>query len=89
MRLYTCKRTEKSRPFSLFFLSPLVLFALSKFFMEEFQKRRYLGFLNFEAKEENFLFVLPSIHFVHITVRSLRIIIKENKSTRREEKWRT
>ena len=71
MRLYTCKRTEKSRPFSLFFLSPLVLFALSKFFMEEFQKRRYLGFLNFEAKEENFLFVLPSIHFVHITVRSL------------------
>ena len=54
MRLYTCKRTEKSRPFSLFFLSPLVLFALSKFFMEEFQKRRYLGFLNFEAKE-NFL----------------------------------
>ena len=88
MRLYTCKRTEKSRPFSLFFLSPLVLFALSKFFMEEFQKRRYLGFLNFEAKEENFLFVLPSIHFVHITVRSLRIIIKENKTTRREEKWR-
>lgn len=63
MRLYTCKRTEKSRPFSLFFLSPLVLFALSKFFTEEFQKRRYLGFLNFEAKEENFLFVLPSIHF--------------------------
>ena len=57
------------------------------FFMEEFQKRRYLGFLNFEA-EENFLFVLPSIHFVHITVRSLRIIIKENKTTRREEKWR-
>ena len=58
------------------------------FFMEEFQKRRYLGFLNFEAKEE--LFVLPSIHlFVHITVRSLRIIIKENKTTRREEKWRT
>jgi hypothetical protein len=45
--------------------------------------------LNFDAKEENFLFVLPSIHFVHITVRSLRIIIKENKSTRREEKWRT
>lgn len=69
MRLYTCKRTEKSRPFSLFFLSPLVLFALSMFFTEEFQKRRYLGFLNFEAKEENFLFVLPSIHFVHITVR--------------------
>ena len=82
MRLYTCKRTEKSRPFSLFFLSPLVLFALSKFFMEEFQKRGYLGFLNFEAKEENFLFVLPSIHFVHITVRSCFLCASSSKRTK-------
>ena len=88
MRLYTCKRTEKSRPFSLFFLSPLVLFALSKFFMEEFQKRRYLGFLNFEAKEENFLFVFSFNTFCTYNCSSLRIIIKENKTTRREEKWR-
>jgi len=88
MRLYTCKRTEKSRPFSLFFLSPLVLFALSNVFHGGVSKAQIFRVFEFQAKE-NFLFVLPSIHFVNsYTVRSLRIIIKENKSTRREEKWR-
>ena len=58
MRLYTCKRTEKSRPFSLSSFYPLLCSLLCQmFFTEEFQKRRYLGFLNFKAKEENFLFV--------------------------------
>ena len=58
MRLYTCKRTEKSRPFSLSSFYPLLCSLLCQmFFTEEFQKRRYLGFLNFKAEEENFLFV--------------------------------
>ena len=49
---------------SLLFIPSCALCSV-KVFHGGVSKRRYLGFLNFEAKEENFLFVLPSIHFVH------------------------
>ena len=53
---------------SLLFIPSCALCSVKCFSRRSFKKSRYLGFLNFEAKE-NFLFVLPSIHFVHITVR--------------------
>ena len=66
--MYKCASTPANEPKSLVLslssFYPLLCSLLCQmFFTEEFQKRRYLGFLNFEAKEENFLFVLPSIHF--------------------------
>jgi hypothetical protein len=70
MRLYTCKRTEKSRPFSLFFLSPLVLFALSNVFHGGVSKAQiFRVFLILRQKKRISCSFSPSIHFVHITVR--------------------
>jgi hypothetical protein len=66
---------------SLLFIPSCALCSV-KVFHGGVSKARIFRVFEFQAKEENFLFVLPSIHFVHITVRSCFLCASSSKRTK-------